>query len=629
MIRRRAWLGSRALDYVLSLPWAAKGQVCITGHSRNGKQSLIAAAFDERITAVADSSSGSPAGSPYRLTSAFTYAEDPFGGWPSCDRTAANHCDCSCDLSNLTHPAYATRPLPTGGGADPRCCWWKPSIVLYEGRENEAPIDSHGLYALIAPRHVIGEHAMTDGCDPTFAVEGAYVAGREAYRFLNASDHIRIEWRPGQHHGFESLDRYFDFFDIAFGRVDGASFPPLSIASSFPEVLLHSFDWAGWNASVGGPAAATPPPAGATNATAALEWLLGIAPSAGPGWSPGGEYGLLDWDYIQPMLGRSASGTPEKQLLADGVTQIALNFGEYTYAQMWWVEDDDGGPANVTGKPAVIWLHPYAYQDGYTVNYGQGSPNVLTEIAKAGHVVIAFDQVGFGLRQQQGTSFYSRYPLWSKLGRMVRDVSSAIDVLLSPQNNFSYATHPDGLPITPFMGVRFPAIDPKRIFAAGYSLGGMVALHAAALDARLAGAASIAGISPLRAQDMVLQTGGNAVLSHWHSLLPRLGWYEGSEQEIPLDYDDVIAATLKPTLVVAPEGDRMADHKALLALLARARSKLGPSGHLLTLATTKYAPPTPGGQGIVMPAQGINRLCNQHQALLLEWLHNQTATSRS
>jgi hypothetical protein len=72
MIRRRAWLGSRALDYVLSRPFAHKEQVAITGHSRNGKQSLIAAAYDERITAVADSSSGSPAGSPYRLTSAWS-----------------------------------------------------------------------------------------------------------------------------------------------------------------------------------------------------------------------------------------------------------------------------------------------------------------------------------------------------------------------------------------------------------------------------------------------------------------------------------------------------------------------------------------------------------------------------
>jgi hypothetical protein len=51
-------------------------------------------------------------------------------------------------------------------------------------------------------------------------------------------------------------------------------------------------------------------------------------------------------------------------------------------------------------------------------------------LAEAGFVVIAFDQIGFGLRTMQGSRFYTRYPRWSKLGRMVRDVSSAVDVLL-------------------------------------------------------------------------------------------------------------------------------------------------------------------------------------------------------
>jgi hypothetical protein len=57
---------------------------------------------------------------------------------------------------------------------------------------------------------------------------------------------------------------------------------------------------------VGGPAELPPV---ATNASAnstrtAVEWMLGDAPAAGPGWSPGGEYGLLDWDYVQTMLDR-------------------------------------------------------------------------------------------------------------------------------------------------------------------------------------------------------------------------------------------------------------------------------------------------------------------------------------
>jgi hypothetical protein len=90
---------------------------------------------------------------------------------------------------------------------------------------------------------------------------------------------------------------------------------------------------------------------------------------------------------------------------------------------------------------------------------------------------------------------------------------------------------------------------------------------------------------------------------------------------IPYDYDDVIAASKIPTLVVAPDADRMTDQPALLKLLAQAAEKLGPSyAHLLTVNATGYVPPTPHGQH-ALPAQGINRLANNHQAALLGWLH--------
>ena len=72
LIVARAFVASRALDYALSprfvtdlvadggAPPLAPGQVAITGHSRNGKQSLLAAAFDERIAAVVGSSRAPP-----------------------------------------------------------------------------------------------------------------------------------------------------------------------------------------------------------------------------------------------------------------------------------------------------------------------------------------------------------------------------------------------------------------------------------------------------------------------------------------------------------------------------------------------------------------------------------------
>lgn len=67
LILARAFVASRTLDYIIKLPGVNQDQVAITGHSRNGKQSLIAAAFDPRITAVVGSSPGAPISSPYRF----------------------------------------------------------------------------------------------------------------------------------------------------------------------------------------------------------------------------------------------------------------------------------------------------------------------------------------------------------------------------------------------------------------------------------------------------------------------------------------------------------------------------------------------------------------------------------
>ena len=57
------------------------------------------------------------------------------------------------------------------------------------------PIDSHGLLALIAPRHMLAATAWTDGCEPTWAVERSYKAGREVYRMLGVPTHLRIKYR--------------------------------------------------------------------------------------------------------------------------------------------------------------------------------------------------------------------------------------------------------------------------------------------------------------------------------------------------------------------------------------------------------------------------------------------------
>ncbi|GAH06291.1 unnamed protein product, partial [marine sediment metagenome] len=68
-LMRRAWGASRVIDYLYTLEIVDKERIALTGHSRNGKQSLMAAAFDERIKAVIPSSGGTGAENPWRFTS--------------------------------------------------------------------------------------------------------------------------------------------------------------------------------------------------------------------------------------------------------------------------------------------------------------------------------------------------------------------------------------------------------------------------------------------------------------------------------------------------------------------------------------------------------------------------------
>jgi hypothetical protein len=117
LIIARAFVASRTLDYVLTLPNVDTAKVCITGHSRNGKQSLLAAAFDERITAVVGSSPGAPISSPYHFSSNNFYGEGP--------------------------PSTAMHE---------RRKWWLPSTANYTAHPETLPIDGHGVLALIAPR---------------------------------------------------------------------------------------------------------------------------------------------------------------------------------------------------------------------------------------------------------------------------------------------------------------------------------------------------------------------------------------------------------------------------------------------------------------------------------------------
>jgi len=366
-ISRRAWLGMRALDYILTLPQTDKTSVGITGHSRNGKQSVIATALDERITAVVSSSAGVPASSAYRFSGRTHFSEAP--------------------SDFLDH-------------------WFLESLRDFTGRENELPIDANGWLGLISPRHCLLADAYNDHeGDTTFAVEKNYLSGQNAYRFQNAEDNLRILWRRGDHHGFIDADDYIDWFDLAFKR------NPLITIDDFPEILLHHFDWPTWSKTQ----KETKPPSGSSKKEI-IQWFLGKEPPMG--LTPGGTY-TAEWPYVTSLLRRDSG-------VSSDVERVGVNFGNYLTGHIYFKKGvQTPMPAVIFAHP-----HSYfdGFVQDYGINAERISP-IYVQLAQQGYFVFTFDQLGYGVRLLQDKKFYKRFPNFSKMGRGVFDVIQALDFI--------------------------------------------------------------------------------------------------------------------------------------------------------------------------------------------------------
>jgi len=514
-ILRRAWLAGRVLDYLFTLDEVDQDKACITGHSRNGKQALIAAAIDERITAVVASSAGDPCSAPYRFHS---------------------EAGLVCSIEHVT------RGQPH---------WFHPRLRFFTGREHKLPVDAHACLALIAPRHCLLSTALNDGCESSFAVERAARATRPVYDLLGAPDALRIRWRPGAHETCaEDIHSYFDWFDRAFGRG----------TREFPDEFLYRFDWDTWRERAGDI------PDAPSDTREAIAWSLGDEPPAAVGWDMG--YGK-ETAHDALMLARLQ--TPPE------VKRLPVQFGDYLAGDLYVPADLKETP------PAVIWLHPLSYPQGYRGHYaGDGSIEpIFIQLARRGIACFAFDQLGFGRRILEGTSFYERYPRWSKLGRMLSDVRAAVDFLLKGEGRFDFTA-------SPRYRAEVPAVDADRLFCLGYSIGGMVALYAAALDERIAGVASFCGFTPLRTDTDDKPTGGIRRWWEWYNTQPRLGLYHKREQHLPFDSDDILSLIApRPCLISSPLHDRDADFDEVKTCVQRAASAWdgAPPGRGLTHVT--------------------------------------------
>jgi len=182
-LMRRAFGAYRAIDYLYTLPEVDKEKIGITGHSRNGKLSLMAAAFDERITACIPSSGGTGAEVPWR------------------------YCSQNYDIEDIALLACA------------QPAWLHPRLRFFIGRENKLPVDQNLFMALIAPRGLMLSTAITEGASNPWGIEEAWHATKKVYEFLETPDNLAIRSRYGLHSvSARDMEDYIDFFDYVFKR---------------------------------------------------------------------------------------------------------------------------------------------------------------------------------------------------------------------------------------------------------------------------------------------------------------------------------------------------------------------------------------------------------------------------
>ncbi len=536
LLPRRAWAGSIALDYVATLPEADMRHVALTGHSRDGKQALIEAAFDERITAVIPSSSGAGGASPYRLAGERNMAEGI---------------------------EAITRVFPT---------WFHPRLRFFAGREDRLPVDGNLLVALVAPRACLISFALNDAVEGPWSGEQSYSSALKAYRLLGHPERLATRSRPGGH-GIQSSDveEYLDWFDIQFGRSERV----------WVSNRIHDYDFERWRTRSGETVDLKTYPERSLNdilvdsqggairspedwerkvaeIRASVKWMLGNRPPRVPNAPPpanlrpppGGANRPLppappaaEDLTAQVMRAGGSYGwrKPESDLAA---TQLGVRFGTGLTGDLFYPAS---APADAK-LPVVIWLHGYGYPMGYWWAYRSGL-NPILALVKGGYLVFAFDQVGFGRRVLDVRHYSERFPHWSQLGQMIDDVRAALDYL---QTNSK--------------------VDSQRIYLFGYSLGGMLGIYTAALDPRVKGVVSVCGFTPMRLDTADRGAGGVARYSYPHDFIPRLGFFVGHEARIPYDFHELLGAIApRPVMVMQPQLDRDAHPRDVRMAVEQAR----------------------------------------------------------
>lgn len=572
-LMKRAWGCSRVIDYLYTLPMVDTNCIALTGHSRNGKQSLMAAAFDNRIKAVVSSSGGTGGEMTFR------YSDDRFN---------------SESVEEITHNFPG---------------WFSPRLHLFAGREEKLPVDQNSLMSLIAPRGLMIVSSISEDQGNPWGAEQSYKSVKTVYHFLHADSKVAILLRRGRHqHSQRDIENYLDFFDYIFGRskiapqnklyydysfgkwekLSGEKIDPFK----FPKYEGYNYSWEkvpDENALV----------KKQDKERRKIQWLLGKEPPIV----------LTNRDYSAYLNGNNEYGD---DYLSEVIGQVhfpkeddikVMRIGPYhsLAGNLWGTIFFPPGSVKDTGSikkfnnsviknlpvvskklPLVIFLHGYYYATGYR----RRATGLIQHFLKAGYAVLGFDLMGFGTRVEEALRFYNRYPHWSELGDMVSDTRGVV----------SDAYH------------WMPFIDSSNIYLVGYSLGGTVALFTAALDQHVKGVASVCGFSSFRNDNV-----GTEGIRHFYKitgLIPKLGLFKGNENRIPVDFAGILSCIApRPLFIIAPRFDR--DHS-----IAEVNSTL-------SIVRNVYESAHKSHSLIIQEPNTYNHFTNGMQVQIADWLLKQ------
>ncbi|MBK5295343.1 MAG: alpha/beta fold hydrolase [Acidobacteriia bacterium] len=521
VLARWAWAASRAVDYLVTLPEVDKSKIGLTGHSRNGKQALLAAAFDERIAAVIPSSGNSGECDPWR------YTTEPF----------------------------ANESIELLAGAQSH--WFHPRLRFFSGREDKLPVDQNTLLALVAPRGLMLYSGYAESAGNPVGFEQAYRDALRVYRFLGREQNVWLRLRDGEHATTAGdIESFIDFFDSVFDRR-----PRPKV-----ETWINGYTFDKWRSLSGESIDPRSYPVRDSKISALptgklrkqIEWALGEEPPGAPNMQL--RANPLEVSSVEGWLAGlfrrpSADSAVRDRITKEGMAWTEVPFGDGLKADLFYPAGHKSGKL-----PVVIWLHPYTYQYGWSIYAPWTSTGndarmdqrpTFPSLVKRGFAVLAFDQIGFGARVLDSKEFYERYPKWSLMGKMVSDTRAAVDSL-----------------------TQLDLIDPSRIYLMGYSLGAKLGLLTTALDPRIRGLAAVAGFDPLRLDTPDRGVEGIRHYSHLHGLMPRLGFFLGAEARLPFDFDAALAlAAPRPVLLIAPTLDRYARSADVKAEVNEARKR--------------------------------------------------------